>query len=116
LLLLHGANGSLHAWEGWARALAKQARVITVDLPSHGLAGAWPRGEYMVGAYADFVEMLARTLNLDRFVLGGHSLGGAVAWSFAATRPGRVATCAYAVVSRPRAAQVSRRADADLVG
>jgi pimeloyl-ACP methyl ester carboxylesterase len=90
LLSLHGANGSLHAWEGWARALAKQARMITVDLPGHGLTGAWPRGEYTVGAYADFVEMLARALNLDRFVLGGHSLGGAVAWSFAATRPGRV--------------------------
>ena len=34
--------------------------------------------------------MLADTLQLDRFAIAGHSMGGAVAWSFAATRPERV--------------------------
>jgi pimeloyl-ACP methyl ester carboxylesterase len=34
--------------------------------------------------------VLVDTLNLDRFVLVGHSMGGAVAWTFAATRPDRV--------------------------
>ena len=90
VLLIHGANGSLYEWEGWTRALASQARLITVDLPGHGLTGAWPRGDYTVAAYADFIEMLADALHLDRFILGGHSLGGAVAWTFAATRPNRV--------------------------
>jgi pimeloyl-ACP methyl ester carboxylesterase len=77
-------------WEGWASELGQQARLISVDLPGHGLTGAWPRDEYTVEAYADFIEVLVDTLNLDRFVLVGHSLGGAVAWSFAATRPNRV--------------------------
>jgi pimeloyl-ACP methyl ester carboxylesterase len=43
-----------------------------------------------VKAYADFVEALVDALHLDRFVLVGHSLGGGVAWTFAATRPDRV--------------------------
>jgi pimeloyl-ACP methyl ester carboxylesterase len=90
VVLIHGSLGSLHAWEGWVRELAAQARLISVDLPGHGLTGPWPRDEYTVEAYADFVEVLVDTLNLDRFVLVGHSLGGAVAWSFAATRPDRV--------------------------
>jgi triacylglycerol esterase/lipase EstA (alpha/beta hydrolase family) len=90
LVLIHGANSSLHVWEGWARALKHEARLILVDLPGHGLTGAWPRGDYTVEAYADFIEMLVDTLNLDRFVLVGHSLGGGVAWTFAATRPDRV--------------------------
>ena len=34
--------------------------------------------------------MLADTLQLDRFAIAGHSMGGAVAWSFAATRPERI--------------------------
>jgi len=34
--------------------------------------------------------VLVDTLNLDRFALVGHSMGGAVAWTFAATRPDRV--------------------------
>ena len=90
VVLIHGSNGSLHAWEGWVRELAPQARLISVDLPGHGLTGTWPRDEYTVEAYADFIEVLVDTLNLDRFVLAGHSLGGAVAWTFAATRPDRV--------------------------
>ncbi len=90
VMLIHGSMGSLHMWEGWARELGKQARLISVDLPGHGLTGTWPRDEYTIEAYADFVEVLADTLHLDRFVLVGHSLGGAVAWTFAATRPDRV--------------------------
>jgi len=90
VVLIHGSMGSLQVWEGWARELGQQARLISVDLPGHGLTGAWPRDEYTVEAYADFIEVLVDTLNLDRFALVGHSLGGAVAWSFAATRPNRV--------------------------
>ena len=90
LVLIHGAGGSLHVWEGWVRELGSKARLISVDLPGHGLTGAWPRQEYTVKAYADFVEALVDALHLDRFVLVGHSLGGGVAWTFAATRPDRV--------------------------
>lgn len=90
LVLIHGAGGSLHVWEGWVRELESKARLISVDLPGHGLTGAWPRDEYTVEAYADFIGALVDTLKLDRFVLVGHSLGGGVVWTYAATRPGRV--------------------------
>lgn len=90
VVLIHGSLGSLHMWEGWARELGPRVRLITVDLPGHGLTGAWPRDEYTIEAYTDFVEVLIDTLHLERVALIGHSLGGAVAWSFAATRPDRV--------------------------
>lgn len=90
LVLIHGSGGSLHVWEGWVRELGSKARLISVDLPGHGLTGTWPRNDYSVKAYADFIEMMVDTLNIDRFVLAGHSLGGGVAWTFATTRPGRV--------------------------
>lgn len=90
IVLIHGSMGSLHMWEGWVDRLKDRARLISVDLPGHGLTGAWPREEYTVEAYADFIEVLADTLNLDRFALVGHSMGGAVAWTFASTRPDRV--------------------------
>ncbi|MFO1160065.1 MAG: alpha/beta hydrolase [Reyranellaceae bacterium] len=90
VVLIHGSMGSLHMWEGWVRELGQKARLISVDLPGHGLTGAWPREEYTIDAYADFIEVLVDTLDLDRFVLVGHSMGGAVAWTFAATRPDRV--------------------------
>jgi pimeloyl-ACP methyl ester carboxylesterase len=90
LILIHGSLESLDVWDGWVRELGPRARIITVDLPGHGLTGPWARDEYTVDAYADFIEVLADTLHLDRFALGGHSMGGAVAWSFASTRPERV--------------------------
>jgi len=90
LLLIHGSLGSLHMWDGWVAELKDRYRLISVDLPGHGLTGAWPRGEYTIEAYTDFIEVLADTLQLDRFAIAGHSMGGAVAWSFAATRPERI--------------------------
>jgi pimeloyl-ACP methyl ester carboxylesterase len=90
VVLIHGAGGSLHVWEGWVRELGSKARLISMDLPGHGLTGAWPRQEYTVEAYADFVEALVDELKLDRFVLVGHSLGGGVAWTLAVRRPHRV--------------------------
>lgn len=90
LLLVHGSLGSLHVWKGWVAELKDRYRLISVDLPGHGLTGAWPRGEYTIEAYTDFIEVLADTLQLDRFAIAGHSMGGAVAWSFAATRPERI--------------------------
>ncbi|UYN94836.1 MAG: alpha/beta hydrolase [Enhydrobacter sp.] len=90
IVLLHGSLASLHVWEGWTAALKDRARLISVDLPGHGLTGAWPRDEYTIDAYADFVEVLVDVLHLDRFAIVGHSMGGAVAWTFAATRPDRV--------------------------
>ncbi len=90
LVLIHGAGGSLHVWEGWVRELGSKARLISVDLPGHGLTGAWPRQEYTVDAYADFIEALVDALKLDRFAMAGHSLGGAVAWTVAERRPDRV--------------------------
>lgn len=91
IVMIHGSLESLQVWDGWVKALGGKYRMISVDLPGHGLTGGWARDEYTIEAYTDFIEVLADELRLDRFVLAGHSMGGAVAWSFAATRPDRVA-------------------------
>src|SRR5689334_21792435 len=90
LMMIHGSLGSLQVWDGWVAELKDRYRLISVDLPGHGLTGPWPRGEYTVEAYADFVEVLADALDLNRFAIAGQSMGGAVAWTFAVTRPERV--------------------------
>ena len=37
IVLIHGSMGSLHMWEGWVDRLKDRARLISVDLPGHGL-------------------------------------------------------------------------------
>jgi pimeloyl-ACP methyl ester carboxylesterase len=94
LLLIHGLASSLHGWDGWAGALAPQRRVISFDLPGFGLTGPWsgqyPADDYRGEIWARFVLDLMDTLQLQRCVLVGHSLGGEVAWRVAALAPARV--------------------------
>lgn len=90
VVLVHGFSASLHAWEPWVERLSGRYRVVTLDLPGHGLTRA-PKG-YVGGtdAYVRTVEGLARHLQLPRFVLGGNSMGGGVAWNYALAHPERL--------------------------
>lgn len=90
IVLLHGTSASLHTWEGWARALRGERRVIRIDLPGFALTGPHPKDDYSMAVYVDFMRALADKLGLKRFVLAGNSLGGQIAWSTAAAMPERV--------------------------
>jgi len=98
ILLVHGTSASLHTWEGWVKALKSERRVITIDLPAFGLtgpatgafAGTLGSQGYASDEYARFVLALADHLKLQRFVIGGNSLGGDVSWRVAALAPARV--------------------------
>lgn len=95
IVLLHGTSASLHTWEGWAKALRGQRRVISLDLPAFGLTGPFAgpyAGQTYTGAnYARFVLDVLDRLAVLRFVVAGNSLGGEVAWRIAAAAPQRVA-------------------------
>src|ERR1700759_4858338 len=39
IVLLHGSNASLFTWEPWSKRLSDEYRVVSVDLPGHGLTG-----------------------------------------------------------------------------
>ncbi len=90
VVLLHGSNSSLFTWEGWVSALASSYRVVTLDLPGHGLTGPDPRGRYSLAEMAEFVEAFASAIGLQRFTIGGNSMGGGVAWHYALLHPDRV--------------------------
>jgi pimeloyl-ACP methyl ester carboxylesterase len=94
IVLIHGTAASLHTWEGWVRALRGQRRVISFDLPAFGLTGpftgAYAGQAYAGDNYARFVLDLMDALKVHRFVVGGNSLGGEVAWRIAAAAPQRV--------------------------
>ena len=90
LVLVHGAASSLHTWEGWVQALGGRRRIITFDLPGFGLSGPNPDGRYSGESDARFVLALMDRLRVQRFAIGGNSLGGEVAWRTALLAPQRV--------------------------
>jgi pimeloyl-ACP methyl ester carboxylesterase len=90
LILIHGSNASLFTWEHWARRLSDAFRVISLDLPGHGLTGSIPSGDYTEQAMASLVVRVADRLQLARFAVGGSSMGGGVAARVAEEYPQRV--------------------------
>ena len=87
LLLIHGTGASLHTWDAWSAALSGTHRVVRLDLPGFGLTGPQPDGDYRIDTYVDMVDHFATKVGLDRFALAGNSLGGQIAWRFAARHP-----------------------------
>jgi pimeloyl-ACP methyl ester carboxylesterase len=90
IVLLHGSNSSLFTWEGWAALLAPAHRVVTLDLPGHGLTGPDPKERYSAAEMAELVDAFVSKIGLTRFALGGNSMGGSVAWHYTLAHPDRV--------------------------
>jgi pimeloyl-ACP methyl ester carboxylesterase len=91
IILAHGSNASLHTWEPWVATLKGKWRVVSFDFPAHGLTGPSASGVYSGANYVRVVDELAANLKIERFVLAGNSMGGAVAWRYALAHPTKVA-------------------------
>jgi pimeloyl-ACP methyl ester carboxylesterase len=83
----------VHAWGGdrtWMRSLFDRLRarhrVVAVDLRGFGESDK-PEQRYTIAAFADDLAWMASELRLQRPVLVGHSLGGAVVLEAAAHNP-----------------------------
>lgn len=87
MILIHGSNASLHTWEPWVARLGKDYRIISLDLPGHGLTGTHPGGVYDYPVFVDVIDDLMTKLGIPQAVIGGNSMGGGTAWMFALAHP-----------------------------
>lgn len=115
VVLIHGSNASLHTWEPWVTQLGEQYRVITLDLPGHGLTGRVPDRDYSTAAYVTTINAVVSHLGVSQFVLGGNSMGGGVTWRYTLDHPSRVqAMILVDSVGLPRwAKETSKKSDDD---
>ena len=90
LVLIHGSNASLHTWEPWVAELGGTYRIVSMDLPGHGLTGRVPGDDYSREAMAGFVIEIMDALGIERFAVGGNSMGGGVSAMIALENPERV--------------------------
>lgn len=90
IVLLHGFGASLHTWEPWAQTLSKDFRVIRYDAPGSGLSAPDPTGDYTDARSLQLLGDLMTQLGIERATLVGNSMGGRIAWAFAAAQPQRV--------------------------
>ena len=94
IVLLHGsgADHALLSWEGVMERLGKRTVVYAVDLPGYGSSEALDSipEEGFYPYYHHCLEAIIDQLKLDRFVLVGLSMGGAIAIRYALEHPEQV--------------------------
>ena len=89
VVLLHGYLESSEVWEDFAGILSSQFRVISVDLPGHGLSDVY--GEvHSMEFMADAIKNLIDHLGIKKVFMTGHSLGGYVTLAFLGLYPDRL--------------------------
>ena len=77
LVFVHGWLGNVEWWTPVMERFAPSHRVVALDLAGHGSSGR-ERGEWTVERFADDVAAVVRALDLERVVLLGHSMSGAI--------------------------------------
>lgn len=117
VVLLHGYLESLLVWEEFIPLLYKKVRVVTLDLPGHGISvvqGDTHTMEFM----ADTVAAGVRALGITRCTVVGHSMGGYVALALCERHPelldGLVLLSSTPYADSPEKAE-NRRREIDLV-
>ncbi|WP_135451418.1 alpha/beta hydrolase [Mycobacterium sp. DL99] len=91
VVLLHGYSASIEWWERVAPQLARDQRVIAIDLVGHGGSEAPSAGSvYRSDEQAKAVHNALVQLGVQHAVLIGHSMGGAVSAELARQYPDQV--------------------------
>lgn len=85
LILLHGYLETMYVWNEFADSLKDCCRVITIDLPGHGLSCGAPVNtmDFMATALKGVMDVC----KVEKAYVGGHSMGGYAALAFAKLFP-----------------------------
>jgi pimeloyl-ACP methyl ester carboxylesterase len=86
VLLIHGLGGN---WQNWLENiphLARNHRVIAIDLPGFG-ESEMPHEQITIAFYARWIAQLLGTLEIERCAVIGNSMGGQIAAEFTLLYP-----------------------------
>lgn len=81
MVFLHGLMGNHRHWLGLMQGLKQDYRCVAIDLLGFGESSE-PVGTCGIGEQVTFVRDVVQALDLDRYVLVGHSLGGWIATEY----------------------------------
>lgn len=90
LIMLHGLRSYAHGWDGVARDFADRYHILALDQRGRGESDWDPQASYYTDTYVSDLEQLVQQLGLDRFILVGHSMGGANTLVYSSRHPEQV--------------------------
>ena len=86
IVLIHCFSCAINYWNGTIPLLAREHRVVVVDLLGHG-GSEKPTSGYTVPNQADLIAEALDKLDVRNAVVAGHSLGGSIAVGLAERSP-----------------------------
>ncbi|WP_346830061.1 alpha/beta hydrolase [Pseudomonas abietaniphila] len=116
LVFLHYWGGSSRTWNAVVDALPITCRIVRPDLRGWGSSVTMPSSDgpvgYNLSDYAADVAAVVSALELDNYVLIGHSMGGKIAQLLASQRPSGLAGLVLVAPAPPGALQMPEEAKA----
>jgi pimeloyl-ACP methyl ester carboxylesterase len=91
VFFVHSFGGNTTQWKAQLDHLRKNRRAIAIDFRGHGESGLPVDGNYSCDSITQDIAAVVDALNLDKFVLVGHSMGGLSAVAYTSVYPERVA-------------------------
>ena len=89
VVLVHGYLESMYVWDDFVPLLTPHVRVVTVDVPGHGVSQVL--GEvHTMEMMADVLRGMLDALGIGRATFVGHSMGGYISLAFCAKYPERM--------------------------
>jgi pimeloyl-ACP methyl ester carboxylesterase len=95
IILVHGYTCDETTWSEQVPALARQYRVITLDLPGHGKSDSPKDGKFSMDLFARAIEAVRVEVKADRVVAVGHSMGTPVVLRYAHLYPAHVSALVF---------------------
>lgn len=87
LIFIHGSGESTIIWQNQINEINLDYKLIAVDLPSHGNSDKFLISEITLDLYVNVIVKLKESLKLEKMILCGHSLGGAIILSYYLKNP-----------------------------
>lgn len=89
IVFVHGWSCDRSYWKAQLKPFSRDYKVVAIDLAGHGQSGLG-REDWTIESFGDDVVAVVDTLDLNRVILVGHSMGGNVIVKAACRLPGRV--------------------------
>lgn len=94
IVFIHGNGGSTEQWRAQLEHFRTAGRrAVAIDLP--GFGRSTPPSDFSLSAMTAAIHAAVTTVDLNRFVIVGHSYGGAVVAAYAAAHPDKIAGVVY---------------------
>ena len=87
LVMLHGLRSHAHSWDDVSAALCSDYHVLALDQRGRGDTDWAPGGDYSTDSFVADLRGFTQALDLEKFILIGHSMGGRNSMAYAGQYP-----------------------------